>query len=100
MLEYRSSAGHKNIMDENTLFVSDATQRWNDTLTLYYSRDFEVTSALFSAYNVSYVWIDGEMKEKIWSYDTEGLLFILQYTSGFNKIYDKGGVEIWRVRYD
>jgi hypothetical protein len=91
-------AGHKNVIDENYLFESDAEERWKDVQNMFYSRDFENTKELFKKYNINYVWIDEEMKERLWSYDSEGLLFILQYTKDFNKVYDKNGVEIWEIQ--
>lgn len=92
-----SAAGHKNVLDKNYIFVSDAQERFVDSQELFYSRDLEKTKELFEKYDISYVWVDAEMKEKIWEYDTEGLLFILQYTKSFKKIYDKNGIEIWRI---
>ncbi|MDP3727910.1 MAG: hypothetical protein Q8R18_00505 [bacterium] len=92
-----SAAGHSTVLDENYLFVSDAQERFEDSQTLYYSRDIKTTRAIFEKYDISYVWIDSAMKEEIWEYDTEGLLFILEYTKDFKKIYNKKGVEIWRV---
>lgn len=91
------ASGHTSVLDENYLFVEDAEERFVDSKELYFSRDFEKTKALFEKYDVSYVWIDSEMKEDIWDYDTEGLLFILQYTKDFKLIYDKEGVEIWSI---
>ncbi|HIH15443.1 MAG: hypothetical protein QT08_C0004G0006 [archaeon GW2011_AR17] len=92
-----SAVGHSTILDENYLFVSDAEERFEDSKTLYYSRDIKVTRELFEKYDISYVWIDSAMKEELWKYDTEGLLFILEYTKDFKKIYDKEGVEIWSI---
>ena len=92
-----TSIGHTTVLDKGYIFLDDAEQRIADSSTLYYSRDFEITNALFEKYDIRYVWIDSGMKEKIWSYETEGLLFILQYTKDFKKIYDKDGVEIWSV---
>jgi len=90
-------AGHKNVLDENYEFVPEAAERAEDSQELFYSRDLQNTSALFTKYHVNYVWIDEDMRQNIWTYDTEGLLFILEYTKSFNKIYDKDGVEIWKI---
>ncbi len=92
-----NSAGHMNVMDENYLFVDYAEIRWNDSETLFYTRDLEVATEIFEKYDIEYIWIDEEMKEEIWDYDSEGLLFILEYTKDFNKVYDKEGVEIWEI---
>ncbi len=92
-----NSAGQKNVLDENYEFVPDAEERYEDSLALYYYRDSENSTRVFEKYNVSYVWIDEEMQENIWEYDTEGLLFILQYTKRYKEIYNKEGVRIWRI---
>ena len=39
--------------------------------------------------------IDEEMRNDIWESDNQGLLFILQYTRDYIKLYDKEGVQIW-----
>lgn len=91
------STGHPAVMDDNALFAPDAKQRWNDTITAFYSRNLGITEEIFNRYNVQYVWIDEDMKKNLWEYDTEGLLFILEYTKKFNKIYDREGVGIWRI---
>ncbi len=95
-----NAAGDENVLDENYLFVPDAEERYRDSTTLFYSRELANTTLLFDKYNISYIWIDDEMKTKIWDYDTEGLLFILKYTEEYSLIYRKNGVEIWSVKND
>ncbi|MBI5797606.1 hypothetical protein HZA98_01740 [Candidatus Woesearchaeota archaeon] len=92
-----TSSGHENVMDENYVFAPDSKERLRDSQELFASRDLNRTSELFAKYDIRYVWIDSSMKNKLWDYDTDGLLFILQYTKSFNRIYDKDGVEIWKV---
>jgi len=92
-------AGHKNIIDENFIFAENVEERFTDVERVYYYRNLEPVEEIFDKYDVKYVWIDDEMKEEIWEYDTQGLLFILQYTRDFIKLYDKEGVEIW-IRED
>lgn len=93
-----NAAGHENVLDENYLFLPDAQERYTDSRQLFYSRDLDNTTDLFDKYNITYIWIDSSMKDNIWKYDTEGLLFILEYTKEYLKIYDKDGVQIWKVR--
>lgn len=92
-------AGQKNVLDEDYLFVKDAKERFKDMNAVYSYRDLDGVNRLFDKYDVKYIWIDEEMKNEIWNYDTEGLLFILEYTKDYVKLYNKGGVEIW-VRAD
>ena len=88
-------AGHQNFVDENYLFVDSAEERFEIMEEVYYSRDLEQVKAIFERYNIKYIWIDKEMKEEIWDYEGEGLLFILDYTRDFIKLYDKKGIEIY-----
>ena len=92
---YINYAGHKNFIDENYLFVQDAGERFEIANELYYYRNLEDVETVCDEYDIKYIWIDQEMKDELWEYDTEGLLFILEYTRDFIKIYDKEGVEIW-----
>jgi hypothetical protein len=92
---YINYAGHKNVIDENYLFVDDAEERFNDVTSVYYYRDLDSVEEIFEKYDIKYVLIDEQMKEEIWEYDSQGLLFILQYTRDFIKLYDKDGVEVW-----
>ncbi|MFH1971852.1 MAG: hypothetical protein ABIJ18_00055 [archaeon] len=91
--------GHKNFVDSNYLFVDDAPERFEIMEELYYNRNLDEVNAIFDEYDIKYVWIDEQMREDIWEYDSQGLLFILQNTRDFIKLYDKDGVEIW-VRED
>jgi hypothetical protein len=95
-----NAAGQKNVLDENYLFVQDAKKRLQDSKKLFYSRDLEESTKLIEKYDISYVWVDDYFGEEVWKYDSQGLLFILQYTKGFNKIYDNGKVEIWSLKKD
>ena len=40
------------------------------------------------------------MRENLWESDTEGLLFILQYTKNYYTMYNRNGIQIWRVNRD
>jgi hypothetical protein len=93
-----NSAGHSNVIDENNHFIEDYEERLNDSQVLYYSRDLEISMEIFDKYGINYVWIDSGFKEEIWEYDSEGLLFILEYTKDFKQLYNKDGVEIWRIQ--
>ncbi|MDP3918349.1 MAG: hypothetical protein Q8Q35_00390 [Nanoarchaeota archaeon] len=91
-------AGHKNVLDENYLFIEDAEERFDDMNALFYYRELNNSTAILDKYNINYIWIDENYKEDVWEYDTEGLLFISEYTSNFYKIYDKEGVVIWEIQ--
>lgn len=90
-------AGKKNVMDGNFRFAPEVNERWHDSQELFYTRDWENATAIISKYDISYFWIDKEMKDKVWEEDDEGLLFLLKYSKEIQKVYDRQGVEIWEV---
>ena len=92
---YINYAGHKNVIDENYLFVDDAEERFADVEEVFQYRELEEMEEVFEKYDIKYILIDEKMREELWDYESDGLLFILQYTRDFIKLYDKGGVEIW-----
>ncbi|MFH1637985.1 MAG: hypothetical protein ABIB71_06175 [Candidatus Woesearchaeota archaeon] len=92
-----SFAGHKNVMDDNFLFAPSVNERWIDSNTLLSIRDIKKAREIFDKYNIRYIWIDAEMKDKLWENDEDGLLFLLKYSGSIEKRYDHLGVEIWEV---
>lgn len=91
-------AGKKNVMDVNFRFAPEVNERWADSQTLFYTRDWNTARGIIEKYDIRYIWIDEEMKEQVWSREDEGLLFLLKYSkTTIHKIYDKDGVEIWEV---
>ncbi|MFH0798229.1 MAG: hypothetical protein V1906_02340 [Candidatus Woesearchaeota archaeon] len=90
-------AGMPNVMDTNYIFAPQLKKRWADTQLLLNTRDLKVASEIFERYGIRYIWIDSGFKGKIWSYDEDGLLFIMKYNPDIERIYNQGGVEIWEV---
>ncbi|MEK6816030.1 MAG: hypothetical protein AABY09_00315, partial [Nanoarchaeota archaeon] len=59
--------------------------------------DLKVASDIFDKYKIRYIWIDSGFRNKVWTYDEDGLLFIMKYNPGIERVYNQGGVEIWEV---
>lgn len=99
-----SYAGKANVMDDNFIFAPNVNERWTDSQELFYTRDWKVAKEIIDKYNIKYVWIDKDMQEQIWENDEEGLLFLLQYSNSFKKVYDNKdvyknqAVQIWKVQ--
>lgn len=93
-------AGHQSVIDDNYLFSPNPEERYNDLNNLYYYRDLTNSTEIINKYNVKYIWIDPEMRDRLWDSDTEGLLFILQYTKNYYTMYNRDGIQIWRVNRD
>ncbi len=90
-------AGQPNVMDSQYKFAPDVNERYEDSVNFFYTRDVENATIFIEKYDVKYVLVDEELKEEVWDYNTQGLLFLLEYTNRFNRIYFKEGVEIWEV---
>lgn len=90
-------AGHANVMDTNYLFAPELKIRWADTQMLLSTRDWKVASDIIMKYDIRYIWIDSGFKDQAWTYDEDGLLFIMKYNPSIERIYNQGGVEIWEV---
>ncbi len=85
------------IMDENFYYFYELNERYNDTNTIFYSRNLEYTKTLLDKYNISYIWIGKEMKSGlIWDKKDQGLLFLFRNEETFKNIYSYQGIEIWK----
>jgi hypothetical protein len=89
-----SIAGKKVLIDD----FSKDRRLLNDSMTMFYSRNLKKTRELLDGYNISHIVIDTDMKHGlVWQKDDEGMLFLFRNNETFNRIYDKAGVEIWKV---
>jgi len=97
-------AGKANVMDDNFIFAPNVNERWEDSQELFYTRDWKIAKKIIDKYNIKYIWIDKDMQEKIWDNEEEGLLFLLEYSTSFKKIYDNKdvyidqAVQIWEIQ--
>lgn len=89
---------------ENTPFVDDNIFTDNNLAiakTIFYSRDLVQVEELFSANNISYIYIDNKMKTGgIWTDRTQGLFFLLKNSEKFKNIYNSKEIEIWRYKQE
>ena len=61
------------------------------------SRTLEKTSKFFNEQNISYVWINNDMKQGlVWTKEDQGILFLLQNSEKFKKVYTNSKTEIWK----
>lgn len=89
----------KKVFTNNKIFfIKDGTQKLNYSNNLFQSRSLEKTTKLLKDNNIKYIYIDSEMKDGlVFSKRNEGLLFLLDKSTSFKKIYDNDGIEIWQV---
>lgn len=79
--------------------TEDFLIRINNSKLIFSSRNLAKAMELLDLYNVVYIWIDSEMREgQVWSREQEGLLFLFRNKKTFKKIYDKGGIVIYKYK--
>jgi len=89
------------VTDKMLEYYPDAEERFNDSLEIFYSRNLKNTKSFLTKYNLSYIWIDNEMKQGlVWEKEQQGLLFLFRNNETFNNIYNNQGIEIWEVKND
>jgi len=70
---------------------------FNTTDIIFYSRNIDITTSLLNKNNITYIWIDKDMKnQKVWTKPDQGLLFLLENSKIFKKVYDRDSIEIWK----
>lgn len=95
----QGEAKRKVLLDSNIGRIENADIFINVTNNLFYSRSLKETIALMEQYNIGYIFIDNRMKQGlVWSRDEEGLLFLLENSSRFEKVYENSETEIWMVK--
>jgi len=85
------------ILDNKFILIDNFYEKYNDTQTIFYSRDLELTKKLLEKYDINYIWIDKKMKSGlVWDKEDQGLLFLFRNEETFKNIYSYHGVEIWK----
>ena len=94
-----SIANKKNVMDDNFLYAPKLNERYLDSQTLFYTRNFNIAFNITDKYNVEYILVTKEMKKGlVWEQEDEGLLFLLKSVNIYKRIYYNDEVEIWRIK--
>jgi len=89
-------AVRKNVMDNNFRFAPNLGERIDDSVKLFMSRDLNETEKLLNKYHVGYVLIDEKMKREIWQGDVDGMRFVVEHSSKFQKVYANKDIEVWK----
>ncbi len=64
---------------------------------IYSSRYHEEALQLLAKNNIRYVWVDEGMKDILWQEGRQDILFLLEYSNLFKKVYINDYVTIWEV---
>ncbi len=92
-------ANKKNFMDTKFLYAPNLNKRYQDYMTLLYTRNADLAESIINKYEIKYIIITKKMKQGlVWNQEDEGLLFILNTGKSYNKIYYNDEVEVWRIR--
>ena len=92
-----SMAERKNFIDNKLFFAPGLRERDQDFYKLMYNKELKEAIALTKKYGIDYIYIDPEMRGKLWNQEDEGILFLLKFSTTFKKIYNKNGYEIYMV---
>ncbi len=67
--------------------------------TLFHSRNVDMTLQLLEEHGIKYLFITDKMKTgQVWKKNNEGLLFLLEKSEKFKRIYTTPSVDIWESR--
>ncbi len=90
-------ADRKVILDNDFSYIPDALERFENANKIFYGRNLRETKRLLELYNVTYIWIDKDMKEGlVWNKPDEGLLYMLRNNQTFRNIYQERDISIWK----
>ncbi len=95
-----SSIGNRtNIMDTEYAFAPNIHDRWNDTQTLFATKDITEAERIIRKYDIDYIYIDKDMRNgQVWNDTSQGLLFLFEASTKFSLYYQGSEVELWRVK--
>ncbi|MEM4267467.1 MAG: hypothetical protein QXK37_01415 [Candidatus Woesearchaeota archaeon] len=89
-------ANRQTVMDSDFTYAPSVEERYNDTRTIFTSRDYETTTKLLKKYNVRYILIDREMTPLMRNEKKQiGLPFLLENSENFKKAKQYNSIEIW-----
>ncbi len=96
-IEYTTKSG---VLLDSTSYLeqqsSDYNLKMDQMKLLFNSRDIKQTIPLLEKLNIKYIFITNEMKTKtIWKKQDQGLLFLLQNSERFKKVYESKDTELW-----
>ncbi|MFH1505951.1 MAG: hypothetical protein ABIE94_03085 [archaeon] len=74
-------------------------QLYTGTQELFATRDLDTAEAHLQRFKIRYILIDDAMKKGlVWRRPQEGLLFLIENSEKFIKVYSENGIEIYKYR--
>ena len=88
---------------EGKVFSQDSREYWikysgNEFITdetMFYTRDIEQALEIINTKKIKYLWIDKEMKEKIWTEEDQDLQYLLKYSKNFKINKMNNYITLW-----
>jgi hypothetical protein len=94
----QSIAQRQVLLDSLSRTTPDFNEKLDISNRIFYSRTLKNTTQWLNENNISYIWIDAEMKNNlVWTREEEGLLFLFRNNETFKNIYNEKNIEIWKV---
>lgn len=95
LIEYVSGRGA--YLDDNSYRFSDYEERKNMADRIYYSKNLKELESLLIQERITHIMVDSEMKAgEVWNGRYEGLLFFLENSDSFIKIFYDEDIQIYR----
>jgi hypothetical protein len=95
LIEY--VAGRKAYLDDDSYMFSDYSQRRQTADRIYYARNMAELESLLKTAGISYILVDDAMRSgEIWNGRYEGLLFFLENSDRFVKVFYDDKIQIYR----
>ena len=88
-------SNRKVLLDENFYYVNRLEELYNDSETIFHSRNLKNTTSILKKHSISYIFITDKMKNDLWGDDEEGLIFLFNDKDNFKKVYSNDKAEIW-----
>ncbi|MGV8169606.1 MAG: hypothetical protein ACP5N3_06145 [Candidatus Nanoarchaeia archaeon] len=95
IIEYE--AGRRAYLDGNSYKFDDYDQRKITADKIYYTRNLKELEEILKTERITHIFVDSDMKSgEIWNGRYEGLLFFLESSDKFIKIYYDENIQIYR----
>lgn len=92
-----SIANQPTFMDINYDYSPNLLERISDKNEIINSRVLIKTMTLLKKNNITYIYIDSNMRKNIWYDEEDGLIFLFSNNQTFKKIFDNKDAEIFKV---
>jgi hypothetical protein len=94
--EIKYFSRHAVVLDSASEEILNFKEKREDVNKIFQSRNLNLTRTLLSRYDIKYILITEDMLHGlVWKKDDEGLLYLIESTDYFNKIYDLDGIQIF-----